>query len=65
LEASVIPSEIIQKAESILFGKAIIVKLLSNLNEYKGTIEWLTSLLQTELKEAEINSIYSDVIKQF
>ncbi|WP_138994892.1 UvrD-helicase domain-containing protein [Larkinella sp. C7] len=63
--ASVIPSEIIQKAESILFGKAIIVKLLPNLNEYKGTIEWLTSLLQTELKEAEINSIYIDVINNF
>jgi RecQ family ATP-dependent DNA helicase len=62
---SVIPSEIIQKAESILFGKAIIVKLLPNLNEYKGTIEWLTSLLQTELKEAEINSIYIDVINNF
>ncbi|HRO06997.1 MAG TPA: UvrD-helicase domain-containing protein [Ferruginibacter sp.] len=63
--ASVIPSEIIQKAESIFFGKAIIVKLLPNLNEYKGTIEWLTSLLQTELKEAEINSIYIDVINNF
>jgi ATP-dependent DNA helicase RecQ len=62
---SVIPTEIIQKAESISFGKAIIVKLLPNLNEYKGTIEWLTSLLQSELKEAEINSIYSDVINNF
>lgn len=62
---SVIPSEIIQKAESISFGRAIIVKLLPNLNEYKGTIEWLTSFLQTELKEAEINSIYSDVINNF
>ena len=62
---SVIPSEIIQKAESILFGKAIIVKLLPNLNENKGTIEWLTSLLQTELKETEINSIYIDVINNF
>lgn len=62
---SVIPSEIIQKAESILFGKAIIVKLLPNLNEYKGTIEWLTSLLQTELKETEINSIYIDVSNNF
>ncbi|MDX2278439.1 MAG: UvrD-helicase domain-containing protein [Saprospiraceae bacterium] len=62
---SIIPSEIIQKAESISFGKAIIVQLLPNLNEYKSTIEWLTSLLQTELKEAEINSIYSDVIKNF
>lgn len=58
---SVIPSEIIQKAESILFGKAIIVKLLPNLYEYKGTIEWLTSLLQTELKESEMNSIFIDV----
>ncbi len=60
--ASLIPSETITKADSILFGKAIIVKLLLSLNEYKGTIEWLTSLLQTELSEAEINSIYSDVI---
>lgn len=60
--ASLIPSETITKADSILFGKAIIVKLLPNLNEYKGTIEWLTSLLQTELSEAEINSLYSDVI---
>ncbi|MFO1374756.1 MAG: UvrD-helicase domain-containing protein, partial [Agitococcus sp.] len=61
-KTSLIPSEMIPKAESILFGKAIIVKLLPNLNEYKSTIEWLTSLLQTELSEAEINSIYSDVI---
>ncbi len=31
----------------------------------KGTIEWLTSLLQTELKEADLNSIYSDVFNNF
>ncbi len=62
---SVIPSETIQKAESILFSKAIIIKLLPSLYEYNDTIEWLTSLLQTELEEAEINSIYSDVIKNF
>jgi RecQ family ATP-dependent DNA helicase len=61
----IIPSEIIQKAESILFGKALIVKLLSNPNEYKGTIEWLTSLLQTDLENTEINTLYSDAIKNF
>lgn len=62
---SVIRSKIIQKGESISFGKTIIVKLLSNLNEYKGAIEWLTLFLQTELKEAEINSIFNDVINNF
>ena len=62
---SVISSEIIQKTESISFGKNIIVKLLPNLNEYKGSIEWLISLLQTELKEADLDSIYSDVINNF
>jgi RecQ family ATP-dependent DNA helicase len=62
---SIIPSEITQNAESVTFGKAIIEKLLPNLSEYKDTIEWLTSLLQSELTEAELNSIYSDVINNF
>ena len=62
---SVVAADIISKAETMSFGRRIITKLLPNLNEYKGTIEWLTSLLQSELKEAEINSIYSDVIKNF
>lgn len=60
-----IPSELIPKAATIIFGKAIITKLLSNLIEYKDAIEWLTALLQTELKEEEINSIFRDVINNF
>ena len=62
---SIISYEIIQKAESISFGKAIITKLLPNLYEYNNTIEFLTSCLQTELKEAEIIEIFSDVINIF
>lgn len=64
-KASVIPTEIIQRRESVLFGKAIIVKLLLNLNEYNETIEWITSFLQTELNENEINSIYREVIDNY
>jgi RecQ family ATP-dependent DNA helicase len=59
---NVVSSNSVSKSDTISFGKKIITKLLPNLNEYKGTIEWLTSLLQTELSEAEINSLYSDVI---
>lgn len=59
---NVVSSNSVSKSDTISFGKKIITKLLPNLNEYKGTIEWLISLLQTELSEAEINSLYSDVI---
>lgn len=62
---NVVSSNSVSKSDTISFGKKIITKLLPNLNEYKGTIEWLTSLLQTELSEAEINSIYGDVINNF
>lgn len=62
---SVIISEIVQKTETISFGKKIFRKLLPNLNEYKSTIEWLTSFLQLELDENELNLIYSDVITNF
>jgi len=62
----VIPSEIIQKAESISFGKVIIVKLLPNLDEHKKAIEWLTSLLlQLDPQGSEINSIYRDRVDEF
>ena len=59
---NVVSSNSVSKSDTISFGKKVITKLLPNLNEYKGSIEWLTSLLQTELSEAEINSLYSDVI---
>lgn len=62
---NVVSSNSVSKSDTISFGKKIITKLLPNLNEYKGTIEWLTSLLQTELSETEINSIYGDVINNF
>jgi hypothetical protein len=61
-KTSIIPSEIIQKTESVSFSRAIIAKLLPSFNENKSTIEWLTSLLQMELTEAELNTIYSDQI---
>ncbi|UPK70964.1 UvrD-helicase domain-containing protein [Chitinophaga filiformis] len=61
---SVVPSENIPKAKSISYGKNIIVNLLPNLNDYKGTIEWLTFLLQTELVESDLDSIYSEVINK-
>lgn len=61
----IIPSEIIEKTESISFSKAILVKFLPKLIEYKSTIEWLTTFLQTELNEAAINSIFIDVINSF
>lgn len=59
---SIIPSIMISKTETISFGKKIIKKLLPRLNEYKSTIKWLSSLLQAELNEDELNSIYSCVI---
>lgn len=62
---SIIPSEIIQKPESITFGKNILIKLLPNLNDYKGTIEWLSKLLETELSAVDLNSIYGDIINSF
>ena len=62
---ALIATEAIQKPKSIAYGKKIIVRLLSNLNEYKGSIEWLTQLLQSELKANELNAIYSDVITNF
>ena len=61
----VISANIILKEESTTFSKAILIKLLPKLNEYKATIEWLTSFLQTELKEVEIYSIYNDAFINF
>ncbi len=61
----VIPSETIQKELSISFAKAIMTNLLPSINDYIGAIEWLTLLLQSELNEVEINSIYFDVINNF
>jgi hypothetical protein len=63
--STVLTSGDIGKTEIIFFGKIILSKLLSNLNDYKGAIEWLTSLLQTELSEEELSIIYRDIIKNF
>jgi RecQ family ATP-dependent DNA helicase len=60
----VLPAEIIDKAESIAFGKAIFIKLIPNINEYKVAIDWLNTWLKSELSEGEFNSIYKDVIIQ-
>jgi ATP-dependent DNA helicase RecQ len=59
---SLISSEVVQKTEVISFAKLIIKNLFLNPNEYSSAIEWLILFLQTELKQSEINSIYSDVI---
>lgn len=59
--ASAVAEDIISKADTISFGRRIITKLLPNIYEFESTIEWLLSLLQPELKEAELNSILSDL----
>lgn len=61
-KASLFSSKMITKDDSILFGKSIFAKILASSTEQNGTIQWLTSFLQTELSELEINSIYNDVI---
>lgn len=61
----IVPSEVIPKSESIIFGKNILIKLLPNLNGYKDTIEWLSAFLDTELSVADLNSIYGDTINSF
>ena len=62
---SVVSSETIQQHDRIYYGTNILIKLLPNLNEYKSTIEWLTSFLQSELPNEGLNSIYSEVINNF
>uniref|UniRef100_UPI00378432A3 DEAD/DEAH box helicase n=1 Tax=Daejeonella sp. TaxID=2805397 RepID=UPI00378432A3 len=64
-QTTVISSEIIQKAELFFFGKAIIAQLLLNFNEYKHSIEWLTSFLKTVLSETDLEAIYSDAFNNF
>jgi ATP-dependent DNA helicase RecQ len=59
---SLLPIEIIPKADFILFGRRILLILLSNPIGCEDTIEWVTSFLQTELTEAEISQIYNEVI---
>lgn len=58
-------TENIRKQEMIFFGRKIIKKLLSNLHEYKGTIEWLNEFLQSEISYSDLQSIYSNVLKEF
>lgn len=61
-KVSLIPSEKMQRSESILYGKKIIVTLFFSASECGASIKWLTNLLNTELKENEFNEIYKEVI---
>lgn len=58
-------TEISQTQEAIYFARKIITILFANLTEYKDTIEWLTKILQPLLNEAELNTIYGNVINAF
>lgn len=61
----IISSDFIQKDLLILYVSDILIQLISHFNECKSTIEWLFHFLDTELKEFDVNSIYSGIITSY
>lgn len=62
---SIIETNEIQKEQIISVSKKILVKLLSNVVEYKDVVDYLTNILQSEIDETWFSSLYAKAIDDF